>query len=218
MTNVVRIFNDPAGVEIVSRTGRSPSYEYQSLGCSHASAQKMLAFATQVCLKKPFSNVAMARSLIWPRQTDCSSFFCAELVAKILQVGGLLSAESNPGAATPAQLHALYKDRAAVSGNPHVMRELCSTPHSLSLERAPLLSDDTFPLPAQTHPLQQDIAEAKARFSRARHAAPAQSSATHAHFRPLCSNAAHHSASDQNSTVFTMRSLDMRQKLQQLPR
>jgi len=134
------------GVEIVSRTGRNPTFTYQSIGCSRAAATKMLNFATAICQGKPFSNVAMARSLIWPRTTDCSSFFCAgaavaqgsdappprrtptracaELVAKILQVGGLLDQNSNPGAATPAQLHALYKNRAAVSANPYVLREL----------------------------------------------------------------------------------------------
>lgn len=60
----------------------------------------MLAFA-RAQVGKPFSNTGMARSLVWPRQTDCGSFFCAELVAAILQVGGLMyDAVSNPRTAT----------------------------------------------------------------------------------------------------------------------
>ena len=36
----------------------------------------MLRFARS-CVGKPFSGSAMARSLLWPRQTDNKSFFCA---------------------------------------------------------------------------------------------------------------------------------------------
>ena len=89
MTNVVRIFNDPAGVEITSRTGRNPLYSYVSLGCSKNAERRMLAYARQQ-IGKPFSNTGMARSLIWPRQTTGDSFFCAELVAAVLKVGGLM--------------------------------------------------------------------------------------------------------------------------------
>ena len=77
MTNVCRVFNDAVGVELVERTGRSPHYVYQSLGCSKAAVARMLRYAKTHCVGKPFSNTGMARSLLWPRQTDGTSFFCA---------------------------------------------------------------------------------------------------------------------------------------------
>ena len=121
MSNVLRIFNDPAGVELTSRTGKNPSYTYLSLGCSKAAEQRMLNWARQQ-VGKPFSNIGMARSLIAPRQTDQNTFFCAELVAAALQVGGLMALDSNPGAATPASLFKLYSTQAAAHGNPYVLR------------------------------------------------------------------------------------------------
>ena len=44
----------------------------------------MLHFVKSECIGKPFSNLSMFRSLVWPRQADNTSFFCAELVAAIL--------------------------------------------------------------------------------------------------------------------------------------
>ena len=82
----------------------------------------MLAFAKQQ-VGKPFSNVGMARSLLWPRPTDNKSFYCAELVAAILKQGGLLSQESNPGAATPHSLYKLYSKQAAATANPFILRQ-----------------------------------------------------------------------------------------------
>ena len=82
----------------------------------------MLRYASS-CVGKPFSGTAMARSLVWPRQTDGSSFFCAELVAAVLKEGGLLDSVSNPGAATPESLHALYKARATTTANPFLLRQ-----------------------------------------------------------------------------------------------
>ena len=76
MTNVARIFNDKIGMELCARTGRSPHYTYLQIGCSKRQENRMLAFARS-CIGKPFSNSAMARSLVWPRQTDNQSFFCA---------------------------------------------------------------------------------------------------------------------------------------------
>ena len=52
-------------------------YTYQQLGCSKKAEAKMLHYARTKCVGKPFSNVGMARSLLWPRHTDASSFFCA---------------------------------------------------------------------------------------------------------------------------------------------
>ena len=122
MTNVARIFNDNVGVEIVERTGRNPQYVYLQIGCSVRATEKMLRFA-KCQLAKPFSNYGMARSLLWPRRTDNTCFFCAELVAAILREGGLMAPESNPGSATPEQLHHLYSKKSAATANPYLLRE-----------------------------------------------------------------------------------------------
>ena len=135
MKNVCRVFNDPVGVELVERTGRNPQYVYLSLGCSKAAERRMLHYAKTKCVGKPFSNIGMALSLLWPRQTSGdapSSFFCAELVAAILKEGGLMDPASNPGSATPETLHRIYKDRAAVTANPYVLRDVQST-HGITL-------------------------------------------------------------------------------------
>jgi len=153
MTNVARIFNDRVGAvrkrihsnrapvlalassstrtpalgaaaqELIARTGRSPHYSYLSLGCSKQAERAMLAYARKA-VGKPFSAMAMARSVLWPRQTNHESFFCAELVAAILREGGLLDRNSNPGAATPQSLYELYKGRAASTANPHTLHTL----------------------------------------------------------------------------------------------
>lgn len=169
MRHVARIFNDDvgarsrpppallrapptplrrarAGVELVERTGKNPQNIYLQLGCSKHAEQKMLSFVQHHCVGKPFSNLAMFLSLLWPRETDCQSFFCAgartpewshvallshlprtvraELVAAILKEGGLMDAYSNPGSATPEMLHRIYASRAAVAGNPCVLRDV----------------------------------------------------------------------------------------------
>jgi len=57
---------------------------------------------------------------------------CAELVAACLQSGGLLSASSNPGSATPSSLHKLYSKKATSTGNPFALRQLtASIPQSM---------------------------------------------------------------------------------------
>ena len=124
MKHVARVFNDSVGVELVHRTGRNPQNVFIQLGCSKMAEHKMLHYVKTQCVGKPFSNMAMVRSLIWPRETDHTSFFCAELVASILKVGGLLDANCNPGSATPEMLHRIYRERAAVSANPVLLREL----------------------------------------------------------------------------------------------
>lgn len=53
-----------------------PQYSYVQLGCSKKAENIMLAYA-QSLVGKPFSNVGMARSILYPRKTDGSSFFCA---------------------------------------------------------------------------------------------------------------------------------------------
>ena len=136
------------------RTGRNPQNLFIQLGCSKVAEHKMLHYVKAQCVGKPFSNYAMVRSLFWPRETDHTSFFCAgalacctrhvapslpppppphlppfslfcaELVASILKVGGLLDATCNPGSATPEMLHRIYAPRAAVSANPCLLREL----------------------------------------------------------------------------------------------
>ena len=79
MRNVVRIFNDQVGVELCQRTGRSPNFQYLQLGCSKASERRMLAFSQQQ-RGKPFSMMAMARSIVWPRRTHGNNYFCAGLL------------------------------------------------------------------------------------------------------------------------------------------
>ena len=62
--------------ELTARTGLNPAYTYLQIGCSKNQENTMLRFARS-CVGKPFSGSAMARSLLWPRQTDNTSFFCA---------------------------------------------------------------------------------------------------------------------------------------------
>ena len=45
-------------------------------------------------------------------------------MAATLQTGGLMSMDSNPGAATPESLYRMYKDIAACSGNPYILRKI----------------------------------------------------------------------------------------------
>jgi len=82
----------------------------------------MLQFARQQ-IGKPFSNSAMLRSLFWPRRSTFQNFFCAELVAAILQKGGLIDTISNAGSATPQGLHELFKTRATTTANPYLLRQ-----------------------------------------------------------------------------------------------
>lgn len=121
MVNVLRIYNDPVGVELVSRTGLNPRNSYVHVGCSKAGEVRMLTFARDV-VGRPFSNAGMFRSILWPRTTDNKTFFCAELVAACLREGGLLSTSVNPGAATPASLYKLFKASGACTGNPLVLQ------------------------------------------------------------------------------------------------
>jgi len=121
--NVLRIFNDEIGVEVAQRTGRSPAFHYVQLGCSLASEHAMMQFAHQQ-VGKPFSMRAMMRSIVWPRKTDGTSWFCAELVAATLQRGGLYPRDDNPGAATPESLYRRFISQATTTGNPCTMRSI----------------------------------------------------------------------------------------------
>lgn len=105
MKHVARVFNDSVGVvnttatlerialqradlacafaqELVERTGRNPQNVFIQLGCSKMAEQKMLHYVRTQCVGKPFSNYAMVRSLVWPRETDHQSFFCAGALAR----------------------------------------------------------------------------------------------------------------------------------------
>jgi hypothetical protein len=53
----------------------------------------------------------------------------AELVAAVLQHGGLIDKHSNPGAATPENLHQLYKSRATATANPYLLRQASVQQH-----------------------------------------------------------------------------------------
>ena len=46
--------------------------------------------------------------------------------------GGLMDQNSNPGSATPETLHRIYKDRAAVTANPFVLRDVQAS-HGITL-------------------------------------------------------------------------------------
>ena len=71
------------GVELVERTGRNPQNVFIQLGCSKMAENKMLHYVRTQCVGKPFSNYAMVRSLVWPRETDNTSFFCAGALARL---------------------------------------------------------------------------------------------------------------------------------------
>ena len=94
MTNVCRVFNDNAGVELVERTGRNPCYEYLQLGCSQRAVQRMLHYAKTQCVDKPFSNYGMARSVLWPWNTDGTGFLrrhaCSFLRCPVVPVPDLV--------------------------------------------------------------------------------------------------------------------------------
>ena len=120
MANVLRIFNDSVGVELTERTGKNPQYQYVQVGCSKRAEQAMLHWARQQ-VGKPFSSSGMARSLLWPRESDGKSWYCAELVAACLQQGGLMSRDSKTGAATPHSLYKMYKSQGAVQANPYTL-------------------------------------------------------------------------------------------------
>lgn len=64
------------GVELAQRTGKSPNFQYLQLGCSKQAECAMLRFAYEQ-RGKPFSMWAMVRSVLWPRKTNLSSYFCA---------------------------------------------------------------------------------------------------------------------------------------------
>lgn len=121
MANVLRVYNDEVGVELCARTGVNPSYTYVSVGCRASDTQAMLQFAKRQ-IAKPFSQVGMLRSIVYPRQSNGASWFCAELVAATLQVGGLMPPGHNPGGTTPAMLYSMFKQHGSVSANMYTLR------------------------------------------------------------------------------------------------
>ena len=137
MINVLRIFNDETGVELANRTGKNPNYQYVQIGCSKSQERAMLAWARQQ-VGKPFSSMGMVRSMIWPRTTNESSWYCAELVAACLKVGGLMHRDSRPGEATPRSLYKLYKSQGAVQANPYTLRRdfSAASPHTSVVKAA----------------------------------------------------------------------------------
>lgn len=68
----------------------------------------------------------MARSVIWPRKTTYKDYFCAELIASALQIGGLMDRQTNPGSATPESLYRAFSQCGATTGNPCTMRHFSS--------------------------------------------------------------------------------------------
>ena len=117
--------------ELTERTGVNPSFSYMSISCPKRAEMAMLAFSKQQ-VGKPFSMIGMARSVFWPRKTRGSSWYCAALIAAVMQVGGLINAEYNPGAATPENLHRRFHGKFATAANPFVLNKLASRPCSSS--------------------------------------------------------------------------------------
>ena len=122
MVNVLRIFNDATGAELTQRTGKNPNYQYLQIGCSQKATAAMMRFA-RAQVGKPFSSAGMAWSMISPRTSTGADWYCAELVAACLKVGGLMSQDSNPGGATPSSLYKLYKAQGAMMANPCTLRQ-----------------------------------------------------------------------------------------------
>ena len=119
MANVARIFNDAGGVELTERTGSNPAYTYLSLG---APRQPSSACSTLRARRWASRLATWAwHALLFPRASDGKTYYCAELVAAILKQGGLMSQDSNPGAATPYSLYKLYNKQAAATANPFTL-------------------------------------------------------------------------------------------------
>ena len=192
--------------ELARRTGRNPQYSYLQLGCSELAVRRMISFA-RAQVGKPFSQMAMARSIFYPRTSDHKSWFCAELTAAILQVGGLLNSQSNPGAATPSSLYTTYKSRAAVTANPfkiHLLQQQASQQAAHS--RRGLDVSDSEPL------LQLQL---KGALRPAGHCSEqcAYAKAQRQHFKQLASNSAAQSrtyTAPQLSNCLTLYSLGQR--------
>ena len=123
MRNVVRIFNDVQGVEVTERTGINPHFSYMSMACTAHAEMMMLSFARKQ-IGKPFSMIGMIRSVLWPRETQGNSWYCAELVAAVMKVGGLIESSYNPGEATPENLYKRFRGKCATAANPFVLNRL----------------------------------------------------------------------------------------------
>ena len=225
MKHVARIFNDNTGVELVERTGKNPQNIYLQLGCSKLAEQRMLHFVKSECIGKPFSNLSMFRSLVWPRQTDNTSFFCAELVAAILRQGGLMDEYSNPGSATPDMLHKIYSSRAAVAANPCVLREVqaSSMTFNSTLGMYSGMSDRAAENEAllQSRALGTSVVASPLSIQLAQHSRPIQdgrrraASPTRGHFKDIGRHKYHHpsgcvarAATSQAGIQLTLNSLD----------
>lgn len=133
MTNVLRVFNDRQGVELAARSGSNPMFSYMSLWCSDQQRNDMLSFARNQ-VGKPFSQLGMFRTLLWPRRTHMHNWFCAELTAAALQAGGFIDPGYNPGSATPESLHRALGQVCATGANPFVLNNIAST-HTTGVRR-----------------------------------------------------------------------------------
>jgi len=142
MVNVLRIFNDATGAELTQRTGKNPNYQYLQIGCSQKATAAMMQFA-RAQVGKPFSSAGMAWSMISPRTSTGADWYCAELVAACLKVGGLMSSDSNPGGATPSSLYKLYKTQGAMMANPCTLRQQFGASSTRSLAFTGLKAEQT---------------------------------------------------------------------------
>lgn len=100
------------GVELAQRTGKNPKYSYLSLGCSKNAENVMLNYA-KALVGRPFSNSGMMRSVIFPRTTDDSSFFCAGALGNTVLLGVSFTTDCLPPIARAQNLWLPFSRRAA---------------------------------------------------------------------------------------------------------
>ena len=72
--------------DILTHPHRSDThqYSYLSVGCSKVAEERMLNYA-RTLVGRPFSNTGMIRSIIYPRQSNEKSFFCAGAFSRLQQ-------------------------------------------------------------------------------------------------------------------------------------
>ena len=119
-------------VRFFRRKGLNPALVYVGVPCTKQQESKMKEFAQWAAGQKGnkalrFSKLAMFRAGIGiPRRTPNipQNVFCAELVARALQIGQKISMDSNPGAATPQVLWNMFSKSGALTGNPVVLNQI----------------------------------------------------------------------------------------------
>jgi hypothetical protein len=143
MSDVVRVFAGE-NVEIASRQGFNPQFTYIELSTSRPQVIAMCNYA-HAQVGKPFSMSGMARSWIYPRQTNNKSFFCSELTAAVLQHGGWIPTDVNPASFTPASLYEYLARVGNRSANPVTLRNMKPKQNTSIVFRPPMNSQHLAP-------------------------------------------------------------------------